>query len=226
MVALPIVLAGSIGNYGDLVSKVALWLDRDDLTDRIPDFVALLEARLNRKLRILNQEQSATWTIPAGGFTLPDTYRKLRSLRISGQGHAPLTKMSPQQVDSQFAGYSGLPRAYYETNRALFLAPSNGDTEVDAIYLSRIGPLTSENDSNWVLEEHPDCYLVGTLLEAAIYIRDADAISLLSDNLLGPDGTGDNVGIIAEMQKAGRKDQYGGGPLVPGGVKQVRGARC
>jgi len=217
MVALPVILAGTIGNYIDLVSKVALWLDRDDLTDRIPDFVALLEARLNRLLRTLNQEQTATWVIPAGGYALPDSYRKMRSVRIAGQGHASLTQMSPQQVEQQFAGYSGLPLAYYETNRVLFIAPSNGDTTVDAIYLSRVTPLTPDNDSNWVLEEHADCYLTGTLLEAAIYIRDEQAIALLSTRL---------DGIIAEMQQMSRADQYGGGPLIPGGMKQVRGARA
>lgn len=217
MVALPVILAGTIGTYGDLVEKVGLWLDRDDLTPTIPDFVALLEARLNRKLRILNQERSATWTVPVGGFSMPANYRKLRSLRLSGTGKQTLTEMSPQQADQRFSGSPNPPLAYYQSNRTLFLAPTNGDTDVDAIYLARVEPLTVDNDSNWVLEEHPDCYLTGVLLEAAIYIRDQDAIGFLVERL---------ESIIAEMQMAARADQYGGGPLVPGGVKQVRGGRC
>ena len=41
----------AISNYTELKTAVANWLDRDDLTDRIPEFIALAESRFNRLLR-------------------------------------------------------------------------------------------------------------------------------------------------------------------------------
>jgi hypothetical protein len=42
----------SISNYGELKTAVANYLSRDDLEDRIPEFIALAEDRLAVKLRI------------------------------------------------------------------------------------------------------------------------------------------------------------------------------
>jgi hypothetical protein len=40
----------AIGTYSELQTAVANWLGRDDLTDRIPEFIDLAEARLSRAL--------------------------------------------------------------------------------------------------------------------------------------------------------------------------------
>ena len=48
----------AISNYTELKTAVANWLDRDDLTDRIPEFIALAESRFNRLLRIRAMESS------------------------------------------------------------------------------------------------------------------------------------------------------------------------
>ena len=41
----------AITNYGELKSAAAEWLDRSDLTSRIPEFVELAEARFDRVIR-------------------------------------------------------------------------------------------------------------------------------------------------------------------------------
>ena len=51
----------AINTYATLQTAVANWLDRSDLTDRIPEFIALAEARMNRNLRLalmLNVDQT------------------------------------------------------------------------------------------------------------------------------------------------------------------------
>ena len=42
----------AINSYSSLQTAVANWLDRSDLTDRIPEFIDLAEARINRALRV------------------------------------------------------------------------------------------------------------------------------------------------------------------------------
>ena len=61
----------AIGTYAELQTAVANWLDRDDLTDRIPEFIALAEAKMNRNLRIsLMENVSTAITMAAGHGTI------------------------------------------------------------------------------------------------------------------------------------------------------------
>ena len=57
----------AIGTYAELQTAVANWLDRDDLTDRIPEFIALAEAKMNRVLRISLMENVSTALLMSGG---------------------------------------------------------------------------------------------------------------------------------------------------------------
>jgi len=50
----------AISTFAELKTAAANWLDRSDLTDRIPEFIALAEARFNRILRIRAMETVST----------------------------------------------------------------------------------------------------------------------------------------------------------------------
>lgn len=217
-ISLDIVTPGTIGSYDDLVEKAALWLDRDDLEERIPDFIALTEARLNRLLRTLNMEVTDLWVADGETFALPDDFRMLREAHIEGSPDRPLRGMSPSAIPNMFNGASGIPTAYAIRDRTLMLAPPPASAvTISAIYMRRVPPLTSSLPSNWLLEEHPDIYVWGVLFQAAIYIRDNDAIGAAKTML-------DEA--IGELKMASNRDRWGGAPLVPNTIGQVRGARC
>ena len=55
----------AITNYTELKTAVANFLARSDLTDRIPEFIALAEARLSRELESRSQEKRANATLTA-----------------------------------------------------------------------------------------------------------------------------------------------------------------
>ena len=57
----------SIGTFAELKTAAANWLDRSDLTDRIPEFIVLAEARFNRVLRIRDMETVSTAISTTGG---------------------------------------------------------------------------------------------------------------------------------------------------------------
>ena len=46
----------AIGTFAELKTAIANWLDRDDLTARVPEFIALSEARINRALDVRQME--------------------------------------------------------------------------------------------------------------------------------------------------------------------------
>lgn len=217
-ISLDVIVPGTIGTYDDLVAMVGNWLDRDDLTDRIPEFVSLLEGRLNRLLRTAMQETSAVWAATGAEYALPDDFRKMRRLYPSGQAASPLAQVTSAQLADFNVG--SVPRAYAIEGRILRFSPapsSDNGLTLEAVYWRRIPALGSFQPTNWLLDEHPDIYLWGTLHQAATYIRDPDAIDTCKAYL-------DDA--IAELQAMSRKDAQGG-PLVPySPVSQVRGARC
>lgn len=217
-ISLDVVTPGTIGNYDDLVAMVGNWLDRDDLAPRIPEFISLLEARLNRLLRTVLQETQATWAVSASEFALPADFRKLRWIAPYGDPHRRLTEVTPDQLRDWPSGCG--PRVYAINGRTLLFSPaptSDNPLTVTASYWRRIPPLGSFQPTNWLMDEHPDIYLWGALHQAATYIRDPDAIDTCKAYL-------DDA--IAELQQESRKDAWGG-PLSPATVViQVRGAPC
>ena len=66
----------ALGTYTDLKTSVANYLEREDLTATIPDFITLTENRLNRDIRARVNMIRATTTTTAGiaFYDLPAHY--------------------------------------------------------------------------------------------------------------------------------------------------------
>ncbi len=56
----------AISNYSELKAAIADWLNRSDLTDSIPDFIALAETRHKRDFKIRRMETRVISTIRYG----------------------------------------------------------------------------------------------------------------------------------------------------------------
>ena len=61
-------------NYGDIVEAVGDWLARDDLNERIPDFIHLAELETQRDLELREFETKATITSSGDTATLPTDF--------------------------------------------------------------------------------------------------------------------------------------------------------
>lgn len=207
----------AIASYTDLVTKVGVYMDRDDLADQVPDFLSVIEPEINRRLRAVNMETRATWLISAEEYALPTDFRKMRAIHIEGAPDRPLDEISPVSAPRRFSGESGIPRAYWFEGRTLMLAPPPAaETAFKVVYFTRIQPLTAADTTNWVLEEHPDIYLWGAIREAAAFIRDPDAISFADSRFNN---------ALEQLRQSSANDRWGGGPLVPTSPRQVRGGR-
>jgi hypothetical protein len=87
-IIVPIGTGTSVGTgvttYSGLVASVQSWLNRSDLTAKVPDFIALLEARLNRELRVPDMERMTTLVLTDGAVDLPTDFLEARHLYIDG----------------------------------------------------------------------------------------------------------------------------------------------
>ena len=73
----------AIGTYSELQTAVANWLDRSDLSSRIPEFITLSEARINRLLRVRLMETVKVISLISGSkrYPLPSDYLQLRTIQ-------------------------------------------------------------------------------------------------------------------------------------------------
>lgn len=178
----------AINNYATLVAAIAEWLARDDLTTRIPDFVTLAEAKINRVLLHPRMETRTTVTVDTGETSpefldLPSDFQTMRSVRLSGVlGKPRLGFMSQTQIEDyrySIDNVTDQPVYFSIVGSEMELAPTpNDDFDVEILYRANIPAITSDNATNWLLTLAPDLYLYGALLESAAYNKDDARLSV------------------------------------------------
>lgn len=171
----------AINTYATLVDAVADWLARDDLTTRIPDFVTLAEAKLNRLLLHPGMETRSTVTVDTNAtspefISLPTDFQTMRGVRLSGVAGKPrLSFRSQTQIEDyrySIDSVAGQPVYFSIIGSQIELAPTpNENFDVQIIYRQKIPALTASNTTNWLLTLAPDLYLYGALLESTAYTK-------------------------------------------------------
>ena len=172
----------AIGTYSELKTAVANFLARDDLTDRIPEFIALAEARMGRELETRSQEKRATATLTAGDafVSLPLDLRSIRLVKLNTSPVATLEYYTPIRLSELFAdGASGKPQAYTIIGTEIKFGPVPDTTyQAEIVYIEGVSSLSNTNTSNTILTRHPDAYLYGALATASVYLMDDQKTTL------------------------------------------------
>lgn len=169
----------AVSTYAELLASIAGWLNRDDLTSRIPDFVTLAEAKLNARVMHRNMQTLATISITGETYTLPDAFAGVVSLRINTSGYERIEYRSEEQFDQLPVSTSGTPRYYTIAGGSLVFWPVPGDAVAARFrYRTRLTALSDANPSNWLLTSYPHAYLYGALMEAAPYLMNDDRVNV------------------------------------------------
>ena len=177
----------AIGTYAELQTAVANWLDRDDLTLRIPEFIALAEAKMNRNLRIsLMENVSTAITMVAGtrDYDLPTGFTGMKEFHLTTSPIVALSYITPEMMNRMWAGSNqGKPQAFTLFSDAgtrkvkIGPAPDSAYT-TSMLYLKKIDNLSVANPTETMLTENPDVYLYGALLEAEPFLMNDARVQL------------------------------------------------
>ncbi len=172
----------ALTSYSTLKSSIADWLNRDDLTSVIPDFISLAEAQIERKVPTQKMVKRANATIDTPFSALPADFVSAKSLVLTSTAPVqPLVFLSEDELDAKKWTYrtTGKPIYYALIGNQIEVlpAPDTGYT-AELTYVATLAKLSDSNTSNWVLERHPDVYLYGSLLQAAPYLRDDERVAL------------------------------------------------
>jgi hypothetical protein len=187
-------------NYIELQTAVLDFLARPGdplVAPAVPLLIELFEAEANRRLKTGAAEKYVTLTTIAGsaGITLPPDCVQVR--RVSCNGYT-LAYVPPDTLP----GLGGSPLAYtLWGNTVLWIGPLPDTAySIGLLYQSGVPPLIASGGTNWLLEQHPDVYLYGTLVAAEAYVGHDERIQLWAAA---------REAAFASIEQADRKARWG-----------------
>ncbi len=173
----------ALNSYDDLVTKVADYLNRvgaTAITDQVPDFIALAELSIYRRLRLPVQEVVALLPITTEGkVNIPVDFLEVRDISYIGARTEFLSRRPYREVerlsDTNVHGASS-PRMWARQGQSLLVAPvpDTSDSNIRLIYYQSFDALGAANQTNFFTDNAPDVILFGALYEAAIFMKDAE----------------------------------------------------
>ena len=177
----------SITTLAELRTALDTETNRSDIT--WDDYITRGEARLNRKLRLLQQESSSTFTLSTGDSSqaLPTGFIEHIDLFFTNDNHQP-TQQSLFSLQETASTGSGRPNYFAIGSVIQFEREADQNYGFTHRFLKRFDLVT--DNTNALLTANPDAYIYSTL--AAFYMRAKDSASVQSNlNLL--------EGIILEL---------------------------
>ena len=169
----------AITTYSELKTAIANWLNRDDLTSVIPDFIALAEADMDRKVRHWRMEERSTADLDARYTALPSGFLEAVRFHLDVD-ERPIELLKPlalQQRRQNSTDTQGKPRYYAIIAGQIEVWPTPDATySSELYYYTRTTPLSDSATTNWILTYFPDAYLYGALMHAAPYLVDDQRI--------------------------------------------------
>lgn len=158
----------AISDYASLKTAVAAWLNRDDdeMVDRIPEFIALAESTLSKKLRVLDMRKTATLAQVGGVFVLPAGVVEIVNIATQNNPTVALEPITAAYVDyAAGSRQGGLPIYYSLDGDGIRVFPV-ATGPLTLTYYQQIPALSGTNPTNWLLQRSPEAYLYATLMEA------------------------------------------------------------
>tara|TARA_R100001463_G_scaffold90605_1_gene145279 strand:+ start:184 stop:804 length:621 start_codon:yes stop_codon:yes gene_type:complete len=171
----------SITTYTELKASIANWLNRDDLTSVIPDFIALAESEMDRKIRHWRMEIRANAAIDTRYTALPTDF--LENVRFHlDVDERPLELVTPlflQKKRNESNDSTGRPQYYALVSGSFEVYPTPDTSYSGQIYYyAKTQKLSDSVANNWILTHYPDTYLYGALLHSAPYLIDDARIAV------------------------------------------------
>lgn len=168
--------------YANLKTEVTDLLARGDLATKVPSWISLVEAEIQRILQGRDMRTTVSVTFDTtGSLALPADYRSPVSLTLETDAFkGPIEMTSYERLQTKRSQLiNGSPIYAAVSGANLLLAPiADSDTAYTGVFIydAVVSPLSDTNTTNWVLTNHPDIYFYGAALHSAPYLRDDDRI--------------------------------------------------
>lgn len=192
--------------YSQLKSDIVEYSARSDVSTKLDMFIRLAEARIARKVRVLEMETDVTLTFSSTAYEddLPDGFQGFKRLRLEDSPNPRCKYVGPDLFadlvnlsSADFDRLLGDARLLYtiESGKVKVNQPrgSSETLELTGVYFKPFAALSDSAPNHALLEAHPDLYLFECLAQlwdwadeleqSAKYVAKADKIVLEIDEL-------------------------------------------
>lgn len=202
----------AITTYATLVTEVASWLARGNLTAAVPGFIQNWEESFYREPTNWGRwmESAFTGTIASSVIAVPTGYLGLKYAYVNSTPSSKLDRVSLNQLYGTYPrnGDTGLPRwiARDLTNFVFGPRPDSGYSIAGVYYAKPVvlRSFAADAAANWLIVNAPDLVLYGSLLQATPYLQNDKRIAtwqMLHDQAL------------RTYQRMNRDEDVSGSPL-------------
>ena len=172
-----------ISEYASLQTELQSWLwNRSDVVGRIPVFIQLAEAQMNRRLQTRLSIARIDISIQGETLVVPGDFAGAVSVLLQTDPVSELSFVTPDGLalrENGVSNTSGNPDCYSVVGGALqFFPVPSSSVAAKLIYRQRIPALSADNPSNWLLANHPDAYLYGSLMQSAPWLRNDERLPM------------------------------------------------
>lgn len=197
----------ALNSYANLKTAIADFLNRDDLTAVIPDFITLAEAQIYRDIRHYEMENRATAQLDSQYLARPTDWLETIRIHLTTSGTRNLQLLSGASMADKRQGIenaTGEPKFYRHAERAFEVFPTpDGTYNVEILYYQKIPALSDTNTSNWLLSEAPDVYLYGSLLHSSPYLAEDSRVGVWAQLYSAAVSKVNGAGDAASMSGSG-----------------------
>lgn len=201
----------AISTKAELHTAVSNWLNRSDLTARIPEFITLAESSFNRNLRTRQMLVRSTASTSSQYVSLPADFLEMQNIELTSTTPPKrliyITSDRSDDYRERRNNELGTPEYWTIEGESIQLLP----TPISAVtlqlnYYKKISAISGLADTanNWLLASHPDIYLYGTLMQASPYLMDPQATEQWTKLLSGG---------LQELHLSDEKSRFAGGTL-------------
>ena len=178
-------------NVGELKAAIADWLNREDLTSVIPEFIDLAQIRINKDRRFSGYDSEFAYTQTVIGasqvnpVSTPAPLDEIRTLIVDDKV-IPYVTNEAYYKEREDRKYTDGVWTYIEGEPHLstWELPTGTSTATDSQVVTLLGYDDGNMDtlvdasSGWIMDHIPDAMLYACLTEASIYLRDFEGVQL------------------------------------------------
>ena len=172
----------AISTYAELQDAILAWINKQDIGQSLDSIIAMTEADLNRKVRHWKMEKRATVSLDDQYSRVPSDWIETIRFYLTGNGTSELILASRSDLLNRRElanDTGGTPRYYTMSDGAFEVFPtSNGNFIAELLYYGKTDALSNSVTTNWLLTDHPDVYLYGSLVHASAFMGEDNRIQV------------------------------------------------
>ena len=166
--------------YNSLTSTVLQYLERSDaaVVAAIPTFITMCEFEIAQNIKTLGQMQVVDSTMNIGNpiIAKPALWRKTVSMTLANAGAKQPMLVRKLEYLNNYAPdvtATGTPLYYADYDYDHWLVAPSPDKAYafESLCYTRLQPLSSSHQTNWLTQNAPNAMLFGTLKQSAPFLK-------------------------------------------------------